>query len=337
MVDVAAVKYLPEDGGWGDGIPRIENGWRPTGGAVAPAADGGIANWQAQVLGVRAKILKDRVDLLSLRAAVEVTVGAGGQFATINEALAYLSERRPAYINGGFTATIRLLGGFVMREQVIVSGVNLGWIRIASADAEVQIDRAHLVTDSGDGFYPAFCARGGGFLPSIGALFTMMATGAATNRDGLVVYGGGGATVLGGGGVKSAGRHGAYAYQGGTIAANGANFSAAGDTGVVAHGGTRVTFNNGVARGCVQTGISAAHAGTVHASGADASLCGVAGVRATQGASVSFLGGNARKSAGSDAATDISVLLGGIIAAGDATGGTNVTPNTVTANGIIFK
>lgn len=245
MVDTTNVIRLPETGAW-EGVPRLENGWRPTGGAVNPGADEGLLNWPLQVLAARDRVLKDRVDLLSQRADVEVTVGAGGQFATINEALAHLSERRPGYVSGGFQARVRLRPGFVMREQVAVSGVNLGWIRLVSSDAEVQIDRSYLTANIG-GRYPAFSARSGGQLPVIDTLFSMMSTGAAAGRDGIFVFDGGAVTVGSGKGVKAAG-------------------------------------GNGIG-----------------------------------------------------AATDIVVQKGATINAVEATGGTSVTPNTVSANGIIFK
>ena len=194
MVDTTNVIRLPETGAW-EGVPRLENGWRPTGGAVNPGADEGLLNWPLQVLAARDRVLKDRVDLLSQRADVEVTVGAGGQFATINEALAHLSERRPGYVSGGFQARVRLRPGFVMREQVAVSGVNLGWIRLVSSDAEVQIDRSYLTANIG-GRYPAFSARSGGQLPVIDTLFSMMSTGAAAGRDGIFVFDGGAVTVV---------------------------------------------------------------------------------------------------------------------------------------------
>ncbi len=57
MVNIATINTLPEIEEWAD-IPRLENGWWPTGGAVDPANDGGIMNWQAQVLLNRTAWLK---------------------------------------------------------------------------------------------------------------------------------------------------------------------------------------------------------------------------------------------------------------------------------------
>jgi hypothetical protein len=66
---------------------------------------------------------------------VTVTVGAGGDFATLNGALEHLTDRYPQYTQaegqeGGFTAVVRMLDDFVMEEQVLVDGIHLDWIRL---------------------------------------------------------------------------------------------------------------------------------------------------------------------------------------------------------------
>ena len=61
----------------------------------------------------------------------EFTVGTGGQFPTINAALAYVvSMYYPTFLATGTVpkVTIRLLSGFVMAEQVVVQSLNLSWI-----------------------------------------------------------------------------------------------------------------------------------------------------------------------------------------------------------------
>ena len=58
MVDIVSLNYLPEAGGWQEQIPRLEDGWWPTGGAVDPANDSGLMNWQAQLLAQRTRFLK---------------------------------------------------------------------------------------------------------------------------------------------------------------------------------------------------------------------------------------------------------------------------------------
>ena len=87
-------------------------------------------------------------DKSSLRSAnMTVTVGAGGDYPTINAALEYLSKLQPVYDFAGITATINLLTGFTMAEQVLVRGLDLGWITITGVDAETTITNTALTTD----------------------------------------------------------------------------------------------------------------------------------------------------------------------------------------------
>ena len=334
MVDVSAVTRLPETGAW-EGVPRLENGWRPTGGAVNPGADEGLLNWPTQVLAARTKILKDRVDLLSQRADVEVTVGTGGQFATINEALSHLSERRPGYAPGGFVARVRLRPGFVMREQVSAFGANLGWIRLVATDAEVQIDRAYLTRPVGTR-YPAFSAGAGGQLPSIEVLFSMMDTGPAAARDGVLVTDGGGVSIARGCGVKAAGGHGILATSGAVVSANEADFRNAAAYGASIQGGSRASLQGATFMGCAR-GVDAGNGAVVHAGAANCSGASEYGIFAQAGASVNATGANAQRSSTETGASDIAVQKGSIINAVDTAGGTSVMPNTISAAGIIFK
>lgn len=295
----------------------------------------GVDNLPHRQMANRMRYLRGRLDALTVVAAVEVTVGTGGDYATINAALEALSKSFPTHVPGGVSATVRLLAGFVMREQVIVRGVNLGWIRIVAESAEVQIGRSSLTTAVGSGNYPAFSAGDGGYLPVIDTLFTMTTSGTATGRHGVYVYGGGGVTVAPGRGVKSAGGNGAFAQTSGVISANGADFRSAGGVGAALHGGTRGALQDAILTGCT-TGIEANNGASVHAGGANCSGCSDAGLRVFSGAVVNAGNANARKGA-SDSATDLIVSQGAIINAVGATGGTNVTPNTPSASGIIFK
>lgn len=127
------------------------------------------------------------------KADVTVSVGSGGDFSTINEAIEFLSIKRPVYVNQGITATISLLTGFEMSEQVIVTnGVDLSWIKITSVDAEVPISRASITefTDTLVGFEgleswaAAFMAGNSAKLPRIGCVFSMDTSGTEDYRKG---------------------------------------------------------------------------------------------------------------------------------------------------------
>lgn len=106
---------------------------------------------------------------------VTVTVGAGGDYATINEALAALSARAPEYVSAGLAVELNLLSGFVMEEQVFVHRIDLGWITVTSVDAEVTIARSALV--NGDplagSLKPAWLAHEHATLPTIDTIFSL--------------------------------------------------------------------------------------------------------------------------------------------------------------------
>ena len=63
---------------------------------------------------VRVLVAGDAAGIAPRTTDITVTVGAGGDYPTINAALEDLSAKYyPAYIAGGFTATVQLLSGFV--------------------------------------------------------------------------------------------------------------------------------------------------------------------------------------------------------------------------------
>ena len=83
-----------------------------------------------------------------LRDNIIVTVGPGGQFTTINAAITFLSNYKTTYRREGLQATIRLLDGYVMREQVLVNDLDLGWIRIETLGGITPVDVSSFVSGS---------------------------------------------------------------------------------------------------------------------------------------------------------------------------------------------
>ena len=63
---------------------------------------------------------------------VEIDVGPGYEFQTINEALEHLSRLETEYRKAGVEVEIVLEPGFVMEEQVLVNDKDLSWIKISS-------------------------------------------------------------------------------------------------------------------------------------------------------------------------------------------------------------
>lgn len=147
-------------------------------------------------------------DDIRAEADVTFTVGSGGDFATINEAITAASKlySRP-YSAGGITVEISLLTGFVMAEQVLVSGVDLGFITITSVDSVVYVDPSAITaqlagSDSGE---PVFGVTNGGVLPTIGVQFEYQSQQSGT-KAGVAVFNGSKARFLAGSGVRKAAR-----------------------------------------------------------------------------------------------------------------------------------
>ena len=149
---------------------------------------------------------------------ITVDVGTGQTYTTINQALEYLSGFYPMYKKEGVTATINLKAGFVMDEQVLVSGIDLGWITIVGEDAETIITHTALTTAFNGTNYPAFGVDKGGTSPVIGQLFRFNVEKAGGNKHGLMTFGAGSsADVLPGKGFIGAGYCGMYAVHSSTI------------------------------------------------------------------------------------------------------------------------
>lgn len=188
---------------------------------------------------------------------ITVDVGVGQTYTTINQALEYLSTLYPLYKSNGVTTTINLKAGFVMNEQVLVRGLDLGWITIVGEDAETIIDHTAL-TINFNGRYPAFGVDNGGTCPIIGQLFHFNVEKVGENKDGIVTFGAGtSANVLTGCGFIGAGSIGIYASQCSTINAYGANASNAGTYGITALTGSIINAVSVNASNALNYGIIA--------------------------------------------------------------------------------
>jgi hypothetical protein len=75
---------------------------------------------------------------------ITVTVGSGGDFSTINDAINYLVNNflPPCYRTSSGTprATIRILSGTTIAEKIVVDGIDLSWITIESVDNTVTVN-----------------------------------------------------------------------------------------------------------------------------------------------------------------------------------------------------
>lgn len=249
---------------------------------------------------------------------ITVDVGTGQTYTTINQALVYLSGFYPLHKTTGVTATINLKAGFVMNEQVLVRGLNLGWITIVGEDSETIITHTALTT-AFNGGYPAFGVDKGGTSPVIGQLFRFNVEKVGGDKHGVITFGAGSsANVLSGKGFIGAGTYGISATNASIINANGANASNAG------------TY-----------GISALAGSTINADGANASNAGSNGINANRGSTINAYDAIIQNQ--TTGTSRIRVQAGSIIVAigTNTTGGTvtalSQTANTLTSGGIIYQ
>lgn len=269
----------------------------------------------------------------ALTAPVTVTVGAAGDYLTLNAALAaVVAQYMPVYVSGGNpSVTINLLTGFVMAEQVVINGLDLSWITITGDDATTTITRSALTDAVFGAVFPAFGVINNGKGPRIQQAFTMDTSGTATNR--CHVFVGDGGSIVCQSTMDSA-PYGAYIVAGFLY---GGSFPSSINVGIFCEASG--TYFDRYASTDVSgsgTGILADNGSVVVvSSGCDASGCTVAGIKAMSGSKISFEGGNAQKG-GSPATTDIVCERGSIIQANGATGGVSQTVNTITSDGIIF-
>lgn len=178
------------------------------------------------------------------------TVGAGGDYPTINDALKDLSLKTPSYVDPKEYSSIvqpvfkiKLLSGFVMAEQIVCQGVDLGWLVIESEDDEVRIDRQALTIDV-SGRFPAFGARDFGVLPLIGAKFAMNESGEASLRDGVFVTNGSAVNVLAGCGIRNSGARGLHVSNNSRCNARGSVFRQSKEAGFRAANGSRCSIRD---------------------------------------------------------------------------------------------
>lgn len=234
------------------------------------------------------------------------TVGSGGDYPNITDALLDVSRKTPIFKPGGITVELKLLSGFVMEEQVFVSRYDLSFVKITSEDAQVDID-ANFITQTFLNQTSAFTGDNC-VMPRIEVLFNMINAG--TTENGYYVKNSRG-EIASGAGFKNAGSFGIRTFGSSTINANGADVSGAGDIGMESAQGSIINADGADASGAVQRyGIRSIRSGTINFQGGNASGAGSVGIHVSEGSTI-----NAK----------------------DATGTLSQSANTLTSNGIIYQ
>lgn len=187
-----------------------------------------------------------------VNADIQITVGSGGDCATINEALALASRYETRYKYEGVTVEIRLLSGFVMNEQVFVFHKDMSYCTITSEDWDdtstpVTIVRSAMTgvptgkVNWRTGVFPAFTAMSGAGLPTIGCLFEFDTSGTGEGSVGVLIKENSHGLILRTCGVKNAGWRGLYVDHGLVYARQTVWDGAGGAGGVAIAAGIRIS------------------------------------------------------------------------------------------------
>lgn len=202
---------------------------------------------------------------------ITVTVGANGDFETLNGAISYLSSFYPAYKKGGIKCYIKILEGTVINEQIFANQIDLQYITIiAEGNTEtINIDGTsytmNIVDVNATGFkytanahdargnYPFIAGENAAKLPTIGCVFRLMPE---TVEEGKTICG-----MLCNRGS-----------EGVVLAASG--FDRFND-GVIANNESSITIREGISRNMTRWGVHARHNGEVSARSCVCTNCGI--------------------------------------------------------------
>lgn len=264
---------------------------------------------------------------------VTVTVGTGGDYATITEALQYLSQFYPQYAKGGMLCQIKILNGTTISEQIYVDGADYSWITITYEGYDpdslnydqvalniangtivfdttpnynaVAVDARGFGQTSHDqrGDYTLFRAENGGKLPIIGCVFKLVNPHASIGIAGMVCN------------RSSAG-----------VVKTLCGFIGFND-GVISNNESSITIREGITMNCTRWGCHARHNGEVSARSVIATGCATLASSSEQGAAVAdrvadmdvreaYLSGKVaiRSSNGSTICARVTHILGGGVA-----------------------
>ncbi len=203
----------------------------------------------------------------------EITVGASGDFSTMNEAISQAIKMNNQHGLGSVSAKIKLLAGFIMEEQVFVYGQDLSWIEIYGEDSDTKCDPAFLVSSFTDvlgagidtSAHAAFAVDSGA-LPRLNQLFDMELPAPlySPSKHGLFAINGGRIFMTDGNGFLNCGDAGALAKSGGHITVRGCNFSGS-YVGVFAfEAGSSIDANEAICDNCESYGIYINRCATVN-------------------------------------------------------------------------
>ena len=202
-----------------------------------------------------------------------VTVGADGDFTTINDALNYLSMFYPLYKANGIKCEISILDGTIINEQIWVERIDLSYITITSAAANntVQVDVTGWtgITHDTRGNKPFFSGEHGARLPCIACLFSCIVP-----SGGWITSGGSDVVNCSVGYFCNRGSMGVVA---GSVDTNGVRANVGFENfydNIIANNNSEIVLREAIARNAGRYGVMSRHISRVSARSADMTNCG---------------------------------------------------------------
>lgn len=187
---------------------------------------------------------------------ITLSVGASGDYSTLNEAFAAITEKYPAYAQGGLAIQIEIQSGTTINEQIIVQKADFSYVTIIAEDTYVPVNvdgftakglNTHDLRTPNDAAFIG--GENGAGLPCIGCVFKLIQN---TNNLHVVAY---------------------FANRSskGVVLSN-SGFDGFYD-GVISNNESSVTIREGIARNMSRYGVHARHNGEVSARSADLTGC----------------------------------------------------------------
>lgn len=188
---------------------------------------------------------------------ITLTVGANGDYQTLNAALAAITEKYPVYKKGGLAVQIKILSGTTIAEQIAIQRADFSYVTIIAEDSYVPVNVDGFTAqglDTHDLRTPNVGAFIGGEnaadLPCIGCVFKV-----TQNTNNIAVVG-----------------YFANRSSRGVVLAN-SGFDSFYD-GCISNNESSITIRQGIAKNMTRWGVHARHNGEVSARSANLTNCG---------------------------------------------------------------
>ncbi|EGK8089016.1 hypothetical protein IO411_000652 [Campylobacter lari] len=262
--------------------------------------------------------LKNKANLLTQN--LEWSVGAGGKFTNINDALSEASKYSKVHKVTGSLITLKLKRGFVFNEKIHIVNQDLNYVIIESEDTEVGINASSNVFGSSE---TSILFKGNGAKLPVLRIMVDLDTKSAGNKKVVLMqmfqsYG----IISTNAGCKNAAWDAVMVEGASTLFADGSIIENAGYDGIFCNQGSIVSANGATIKGSARYGILTRLGGYVSAN--NAKLID------------QVTSGTYPLSTMLQCESGI-IQAKGLITTGSTAKLSNITPNQITNSGIIFK